>query len=77
LNEHRFNQNAPDEPVMVPAQAMFSVPYPRDKKFVGRQSVIDEVEDRLRTEYCVSLHGVGGIGYGLQSSGSAKTSTNI
>ena len=77
LNVYRLNQRTSDGPRIMPTQTMFSVPYPRDKKFVGRQSVFDEMEYRLRTEHCVSLLGMGGVGYLLHITGSAVTSTNI
>lgn len=64
----RFSQRTLGGPKTVPRQAVFSVPFPRDKRFVGRQSVLGEMEGRLRTEHCVSLLGMDCVGYGVHAS---------
>jgi hypothetical protein len=42
--------------------AIFSVPFERDRQFVGREDVITQIEEKLQTQYRVSLYGIGGIG---------------
>lgn len=40
----------------------FLVPFDRDSHFVGREEVIDEVDNRIKTTPRVSLAGIGGVG---------------
>jgi len=42
---------------------MFSMPFERDKQFTGREDILSRLEKCLQTQYRVSLHGLGGIGY--------------
>ncbi|KAI9778144.1 MAG: hypothetical protein M1839_008353 [Geoglossum umbratile] len=41
---------------------VFSVPFGRDKQFVGREDILSQVEEQLQIRHRVSLHGLGGIG---------------
>jgi len=45
----------------------FMVPFPRDRKFVGREDILCQIEERLQTQRRVSLAGIGGVGYDLSS----------
>ena len=40
----------------------FLVPFDRDSHFVGRDDVIEELENRIKTTPRVSLAGIGGVG---------------
>jgi hypothetical protein len=42
---------------------MFSVPFEKDKQFTGREDILSRLEKCFQTQYRVSLHGLGGIGY--------------
>lgn len=48
--------------------AAFLVPFNRDQKFVGRSTVIQDIDNRIKTKYGnkitnrVALCGIGGIG---------------
>jgi hypothetical protein len=54
----------PPKPVQSTSiEPIFSVPFKRDKQFVGREDIIGQIEEGLRTEHRVSLYGLGGIGY--------------
>jgi hypothetical protein len=35
----------------------------RDRQFIGREDVLSQVKEHLQIRHCVSLHGLGGIGY--------------
>ncbi len=41
---------------------IFSVPFERDKQFIGREDIIAQIEEQFRTQHRVSLYGLGGIG---------------
>jgi hypothetical protein len=41
---------------------IFSVPFERDKQFVGRDEILSRIEEQLPVSYRVSLYGLGGIG---------------
>lgn len=49
-------------------ESAFLVPFDQDKKFVGRSTVIQDIDDRIKTQYGnkithrVALCGIGGIG---------------
>lgn len=45
----------------------FTVPLPRDSKFVGREDIICQIKERLHTQRRVSLSSIGGVGYDLFS----------
>jgi hypothetical protein len=45
------------------ADSVFMVPFGRDDKFVGREDILDQIEDRLQVGSRVSLTGIGGVGY--------------
>ena len=42
---------------------IFSVPFEKDRQFVGREDILSQVEEQLQIRHRVSLHGLGGIGY--------------
>jgi hypothetical protein len=42
---------------------IFSVPFERDKQFVGREDILSQIEEQLQANHRVSLYGLGGIGY--------------
>ncbi|MCJ1252082.1 hypothetical protein MMC30_009320 [Trapelia coarctata] len=42
--------------------AVFMVPFERDSRFVGRRTVLDEVELKFRNQRRVALAGLGGVG---------------
>ena len=49
--------------VLPPSQKpVFSVPFERDKQFVGREDILSQVEEQLQNKHRLSLHGLGGIG---------------
>jgi hypothetical protein len=39
------------------------VPFVRDDKFVGREDILRQIEERLQVGRRVSLAGIGGVGY--------------
>ncbi|KAI9761267.1 MAG: hypothetical protein M1840_001991, partial [Geoglossum simile] len=41
---------------------VFSVPFEKDRQFVGREDILSQVEEQLQIRHRVSLHGLGGIG---------------
>ncbi|KAI9774253.1 MAG: hypothetical protein M1840_004147, partial [Geoglossum simile] len=41
---------------------IFSMPFERDRQFVGREDILSQVEEQLQIGHRVSLHGLGGIG---------------
>jgi tetratricopeptide (TPR) repeat protein len=41
------------------------VPFGRDNKFVGREDILSQIEERLQVGRRVSIAGIGGVGYGL------------
>lgn len=49
-------------------ESAFLVPFDQDQKFVGRSTVIQDIDDRIKTQYGnkiknrVALCGIGGIG---------------
>ena len=43
-------------------ESLFLVPFSRDPHFLGRQDIIDLVEDKLEIERRVALTGIGGVG---------------
>jgi len=43
-------------------EPVFLVPFERDPKFVGRSSIIRDIDDRIKTQRRVALCGIGGIG---------------
>jgi hypothetical protein len=45
------------------ADSVFTVPFGRDDKFVGREDILGQIEDRLQVGRRVSLTGIGGVGY--------------
>jgi hypothetical protein len=45
------------------ADPIFMVPFGRDDKFVGREDILGQIEDRLQVGGRVSLTGIGGVGY--------------
>ena len=45
-----------------PIQLLFSVPYERDPKFVGRRAVIDEISQKFKVQRRVAIAGLGGVG---------------
>jgi hypothetical protein len=47
------------------ADPVFMVPFVRDEKFVGREDILCQIEERLQTQRRVSLAGIGGVGYDL------------
>jgi hypothetical protein len=42
--------------------ACFTVPFERDKKFIGREDIITEVGRRFEVQRRVALAGIGGVG---------------
>ena len=40
----------------------FMVPFERDAKFVGREDIIAELDQKLKSRRRVALAGIGGIG---------------
>jgi hypothetical protein len=43
-------------------QQKFTVPFPRDPKFVGRENIMQEITSRLQIQRRTALCGIGGIG---------------
>ncbi|KAH0565091.1 hypothetical protein GP486_001509 [Trichoglossum hirsutum] len=41
---------------------IFSVPFEKDRQFVGREDILSQVEEQLQIRHRASLHGLGGIG---------------
>ncbi|KAH0533863.1 hypothetical protein FGG08_007514 [Glutinoglossum americanum] len=41
---------------------IFSVPFEKDRQFVGREDILSQVKEQLQIRHRVSLHGLGGIG---------------
>ena len=41
----------------------FTVPYQKDKDFVARQDILEEIEQRFRVDDRVAIAGIGGVGY--------------
>lgn len=41
----------------------FTVPFPHDDKFIGRENILYQIEECLQTQRRVSLAGIGGVGY--------------
>lgn len=45
-----------------PAGPTFTVPFERDKHFVGRQRLIEEIKDKFQSRSRIAIAGIGGIG---------------
>lgn len=43
-------------------QSIFMVPYPRDTNFLGRNAILDSIDQKFEAQSCVALSGLGGIG---------------
>ncbi len=43
-------------------KAVFSVPFERDLRFVGREDVLQKIDAKFKTSRRVALCGIGGIG---------------
>jgi hypothetical protein len=41
---------------------IFSVPFERDRQFVGRETILSRIERQVQNRYRVALYGLGGIG---------------
>ena len=52
---------------------LFLVPFSQDKQFVGREDMISDIEEKLETERCVALTGIGGVGYTFRHSHKDRT----
>ena len=53
---------------LVPCAAtdpIFMVPFVHDDKFVGREDILCQIEERLQVRRRVSIAGLGGVGYDL------------
>jgi hypothetical protein len=48
---------------ITPVDPVFMVPFARDDKFVGREDILGQIEERLQVGHRVSLAGIGGVGY--------------
>ena len=46
-----------------PIKPIFSVPFRRDLYFVERESIFSQIEERAKASGCVSLCGMGGMGF--------------
>jgi hypothetical protein len=46
-----------------PIKPIFSVPFRRDPYFVERESIFSQIEERAKASSCVSLCGMGGMGF--------------
>ena len=46
-----------------PTDSVFTVPFARDREFVGREDILGQIEVRLQQGRRVSLSCIGGIGY--------------
>ena len=44
-------------------EPLFSVPFQRDYNFIDRKDIFSQIEEQLQMHHCVSLCGMGGIGY--------------
>jgi Heterokaryon incompatibility protein (HET) len=44
------------------SQPKFTVPFVRDRKFVGREDIMQEMTNRLANQHRIALCGIGGIG---------------
>jgi hypothetical protein len=44
------------------ANPIFMVPFVRDGKFIGREDILCQIEERLQVARRVSLAGIGGVG---------------
>ena len=60
-NVQTHQSNALPEP-RAEHQPAFTVPFVRDRKFVGREDVMHEITNQLKTQRRVALCGIGGIG---------------
>jgi hypothetical protein len=38
------------------------IPFERDRKFIGRENVIQDIEQRFESQSRVALAGIGGVG---------------
>jgi hypothetical protein len=50
------------KPAPTSIDRIFSVPFERDKQFVGRQEILQQIDQALSTKHRVALHGLGGLG---------------
>lgn len=48
---------------ITPVDPVFTVPFGRDKKFVGREDILSQIEERLQVGRRVAIAGIGGVGY--------------
>jgi hypothetical protein len=46
-----------------PIKPIISVPFRRDPHFIERESIFSQIEERAKTGSCVSLCGLGGMGF--------------
>ncbi len=52
-----------DLPMIALVEPLFSVPFQRDYNFIDRKDIFSQIEEQLQMHHCVSLCGMGGIGY--------------
>jgi N-terminal domain on NACHT_NTPase and P-loop NTPases len=45
-----------------PKSSVFMVPFERDRKFVGRVGVLDDIEQSFKSQSRVAIAGIGGVG---------------
>jgi hypothetical protein len=59
--KYEYTQRS-DSVISVPVAPVFMVPFQRDQKFLRRQTILDEIELKFRTQRQVALAGLGGVG---------------
>jgi hypothetical protein len=43
-------------------KSCFMIPFDRDRNFIGREDVIEKIEQRFESQSRVALAGIGGVG---------------
>jgi hypothetical protein len=46
----------------LPQTVLFTVPFDRDAKFIGREDIIKEIDRKFEVQRRVALAGIGGVG---------------
>src|SRR3984957_14151021 len=52
---------------------LFAVPFAQDPRFIGRQGLIDDIDEHFKIHRRVALAGLGGVGYASQPSHESRS----
>jgi hypothetical protein len=55
------------------SKPLFAVPFAQDPSFIGRQSLIDDIDKHFKIHRRVALAGLGGVGYAFQLGQESKS----